>query len=98
MEKRETGRKLTPIGKPGKKLKSPIRVIPDDDGRMTVAMVEGEVAIECFAKPAKGSVPVRARKLSDEPYAVEDMENGVTRRYEVLLRPEGLILKITTSR
>ena len=94
MVQRETGRhsgggvhKEAPVPLP----------IPPEDGRITVAMTTGEKILDCMCVGDDGK-PVHTRKLSDMPTATEDMENGVVRIYTIVLRPDGLVLKIDTKR
>lgn len=104
LARRDTGRGKGGVGKGGKlsaaeKAAGVTKTQVDPTGRVTVAMVEGRSVLELFAKPAKkGAEPKRAKTLADEPYAREELTNGVVRLYSVVKRASGLVLVLETER
>jgi hypothetical protein len=104
LARRDTGRGKGGVGRPGKlsaaeKAKGVTKADVNPAGRVTVAVSEGRSTLELFAKPAKkGSEPRRAKKLGDEPFAREELTNGVVRLYSVVQRASGLVLIIETQR
>jgi hypothetical protein len=114
MKKRQTGRKEMPVGKPGRKSQKGAgeswqadatkadATKDEQEGKITIAMVEGTIKIPFYAKPKKGDKKgdVRpAKKVQDEPVAREELENSVVRLYYVSQNPKGeLVLTIETKR
>jgi hypothetical protein len=104
LQRRDTGRGKGGVGKPGKlsaaeKAKGVTKADVNPAGRITVAVAEGRSTLELFAKPAKkGAESKRAKTLADEPYAKEELTNGVVRLYSVVKRASGLVLVVKTVR
>ena len=87
----KTGRKEIKTKNPGRKAK------------LTMALSFGTVVLPLYAKPKEklepGKLPDRrAKKLSDLPFALEEVANGVVRYYQVVNAAGGWKLKIETRR
>jgi hypothetical protein len=82
--------------------KMPEKAKPKESGRVTVALVTGKVKLDMFAKPAKklkdGEEMKIASKVEQEPIAIEELTNGVSRFYSVIRGSKGLQLVIETKR
>lgn len=106
-EKRDTGRKKTPMGKPGKiskadAAKGVTKTTPVTESKVTIALSFETAKLPLWAKEKlkAGAQPSKvAKRLADEPFAIEQLTNGVVRYYSIMAKADGsLQLKIETKR